>query len=95
MWAGDASFNHPNEVDPITDDPINAPPIKTEFYEPRQKSPQRSNVRINWSVLGVGDFSIENIHSIIPSIDKHELYETAMFKNKNGLKTALGKYALK
>ena len=39
MWASDASFDHHNEVDSITNDPINAPPIKIEFYEHRQKSP--------------------------------------------------------
>ena len=45
MWAGDASFDHHNETDPIANDSITAPPIETEFYEPRQKSPQRFNVR--------------------------------------------------
>ena len=32
MWAGDASFDHHNEVDPIADETINAPLIETEFY---------------------------------------------------------------
>ena len=61
MWAGDCSFDHHNEIDSIANDLINAPPIETEIYEPRQKSPQRSYVRIDWSVPGVGDFSIESI----------------------------------
>ena len=52
-------------------------------------------MRTNLSVLGVRDFSIESIHSIIPSIDENELYEGVMFKNKDELKTTLGKYALK
>ena len=34
MWAGDCSFDHHNEVDPIANDPINAPPIETKIYEP-------------------------------------------------------------
>ena len=37
MWTGDCSFDHRNEADLIANDPINAPPIKTEIYEPRQK----------------------------------------------------------
>ena len=49
----------------------------------------------DWSVLGVGDFSIESILEIIPSTDEHELYEGAIFKNKDELKTSLDKYALK
>ena len=65
MWAGDCSFDHHNEADSIANDPINAPTIETEIYEPRQKSTQRSDVRTNWSVPGVGDFSIENISEII------------------------------
>ena len=52
-------------------------------------------MRTDWSILGVGDFSIESILEIIPSIDEHELYEGAIFKNKDELKTSLGKYALK
>ena len=40
MWAGDCSFDDHNEADPIANDPINAPLIETEFYEPRQRSPQ-------------------------------------------------------
>ena len=52
-------------------------------------------MKTNWSVPGVENFFIESIPSIIPSIDEHKLYEGAMFKNKNELKTALGKYALK
>ena len=91
MWAGDCLFDLNNEADPIANDPINAPPIETEIYEPRQ----RSTSRTDWSVPSVGDFSIENILEIIPSIDEHELYEGAMFKNKDELKTSLGKYALK
>ena len=31
MWAGDCSFDHHNEEDPTANDPINAPPIETEF----------------------------------------------------------------
>ena len=31
MWAGDASFDHHNEIDPIADEPINAPSIETNF----------------------------------------------------------------
>ena len=34
MWAGDCSFDHHNKADPIANDPINAPPIETEIYEP-------------------------------------------------------------
>ena len=83
MWAGDCSFDHHNEADLITNDPINAPPIKIEIYEPRQRSSQKSDVRTDWSVSGVGDFSIESIPEIIPSTDEHELSEGAMFKNKN------------
>ena len=80
----------------IANDPINAPFIETEFYESRQKNPQRFDVRTDWSVPGAGDFSIESIHSIIPSTDEHELYEGAMFKNKDELKKkTLDKYALK
>ena len=45
MWAGEASFDHHNEADPIVDELINAPLIEIEFYEPRQRSPQRSDVR--------------------------------------------------
>ena len=45
MWASDYSFDHHNEADPIANDPINAPPIKTEIYEPRQRSTQRFDVR--------------------------------------------------
>ena len=52
-------------------------------------------MRTDWSVPGVGDFSIESIPEIIPLTDEHELYEGAMFKNKDKLKTSLGKYALK
>ena len=52
-------------------------------------------MRTDYSVLGVEDFSIESIPKIIPSIDEHELYEGAMFKNKDELKTLLDKYALK
>ena len=91
MWTGDCSFDHHNEAGPIANDPINAPPIETEIYEPRQKSTQRSDVRTDWSVPGVGDFSIESILEIIPSTNEHELYEGAMFKNKDELKTFLGK----
>ena len=40
-------------------------------------------------------FSIESIPEIIPSTDEQELYEGAMFKNKDELKTSFGKYALK
>ena len=79
----------------IADELINVPHIETKFYEPRQRSPQRSDVRRDWNVPGVGDFSIESIPSIIPSTDEHELYEGAMFKKKDELKTSLGKYALK
>ena len=95
MWAGDISFDHHNETDLIANDPINASLIKIEFYEPRQKNAQRSDVRTYWSVLGVRDFSIQSIPEIIPSTDEHELYEGAMFKNKDELKTLLGEYALK
>ena len=52
-------------------------------------------MRTDWSVPSVGDFSIESIPEIIPSTDEHELYEGAMFKNKDELKTTLGKYVLK
>ena len=38
MWAGDCSFDHHNEADPIANDPINAPPIEIKIYEPRQRS---------------------------------------------------------
>ena len=95
MWAGDGSFDHYSEADPIANDPINTPPIETEIYEPEQRSKQRSDVRTDWSVPGLGDFSIESIPEIIPSTDEHELYECTMFKNKDELKTSLGKYALK
>ena len=91
MWVGDISFDHHNKADLIANDPINAPLIEIEFYESRQ----RFDVRTNWSVSGIGDFSIESIPSIIPSTDEHELYEGVMFKNKDELKTTLGKYALK
>ena len=47
MWAGDCSFDHHNEADPIANDLINAPPIETEIYEPRQKSTRRSDLRID------------------------------------------------
>ena len=43
-------------------------------------------MRTDWNVPGVGDFSIEGIPEIIPSTDEHELYEGAMFKNKDELK---------
>ena len=66
MWAGDCSFDHHNEVDMIANDPINAPPIKIEFYELQQRSSQRFDVRRDWNVPSVGDFSIESIPSIIP-----------------------------
>ena len=95
MWTGDVSFDHHNETDPIANDRINAPSIETKFYESRQRSPQRSDVRTNWNVPGVGGFSIESIPEIIPSTDEHELYEGVMFKNKDELKTSLDKYALK
>ena len=95
MWDGDCSFDHHNEAYPNANDPINAPPIEAKIYELRQRSTQRSDVRTYWSVPGVGDFSIESIPEIILSIDEHELYEGAMFKNKDELKTLLGKYALK
>ena len=52
-------------------------------------------MRIDWSVFYVGDFSIESTPKVIPSTDEHELYEGAMFKNKDELKISLGKYALK
>ena len=45
IWAGDCSFDDHNEADSIVNDPINAPPIETEIYEPQQKSTQRSDVR--------------------------------------------------
>ena len=45
MWGGDCSFDFHNETDPIANDPINALHIETEFYKPRQRSPQRSDVR--------------------------------------------------
>ena len=70
MWVGDASFDYHNETDPIANDPINTPPLEIEFYEPRQKSPQRSDVKTDWSVPSVGDFSIESIPSIIPLTDE-------------------------
>ena len=38
MWAGDCSFDHHNKADLIANDPINAPLIETEIYEPQQKS---------------------------------------------------------
>ena len=53
MWAGDCSFDHHNEADPIANDPINAPPIEIEIYEPRQRSTQRSDMRTDWSVPGL------------------------------------------
>ena len=65
MWVGDCSFDHHNETDLIANDPINVTPIETKIYEPRQRSTQRSDVRTDWSVHGVGDFSIENISEII------------------------------
>ena len=34
MWAGDCSFDHHNEADPIANDPINASPIEIKIYEP-------------------------------------------------------------
>ena len=95
MWAGDVSFDHHNKENPIANEPINAPFIETEFYESRQKNPQRSDVRTDQNVPGVGDFSIESIPSIIPTTDEHILQKDAMFKNKDELKTALGKYVLK
>ena len=51
-------------------------------------------MRTDWSVPVVGDFSIKSILEIISSTDEHELYEGAMFKNNDELKTSLGKYAL-
>ena len=56
---------------------------------------QRSNVRRVWIVPGVGDYSIKSIPSIISSTNEHELYKGAMFKNKDKLKTTLGKHTLK
>ena len=44
MWAGDCSFDHHNEADPIANDSINAPLIETKIYEPRQRSIQRFDV---------------------------------------------------
>ena len=38
MWVDNALFNHYNEADPITNDPINAPLIEIKFYKPRQRS---------------------------------------------------------
>ena len=38
MWADDCSFDHHNEANSIANDPINAPSIETEIYEPRQRS---------------------------------------------------------
>ena len=38
IWAGDCSFDDHNEADLIANDPINAPSIETEIYEPRQRS---------------------------------------------------------
>ena len=35
MWAGDYSFDEHNEANPIANDPINAPSIEAEIYEPR------------------------------------------------------------
>ena len=61
----------------------------------KSKFMNRSTSRTDWSVPGVGDFSIESMPKIIPSTDEHELYKGAMFKNKDELKTSLGKYALK
>ena len=52
-------------------------------------------MRRDRSIPSVGDYPIESIHSIIPSTDEHEWYKSAMFKNKDELKTLLGKYALK
>ena len=52
-------------------------------------------MRTNWNVPSVGDFFIESIPEIISSTDEHELYKGAMLKNKDELKTSLGKYALK
>ena len=52
-------------------------------------------MKTDWSVPGVENFFIESIPSIIPSTDEHELYEGAIFKNKDKLKIVLGKYALK
>ena len=54
MWVGDCSFDHHNEADPIANDPINAPHIETEIYEPGQRSTQRSDVRTDWNVPSVG-----------------------------------------
>ena len=64
MWAGDCSFDHHNEADPIANDLINASFIEIEIYEPQQRSTQRSDVRTDWTVPGVGDFSIKSIPKI-------------------------------
>ena len=80
MWAGDASFDHHNETNSIVDEPINASSIEIKFYESRQRSPQRSDVRRDCSIPDIEDFSIESIPSIIPLTDEHELYKGAMFK---------------
>ena len=55
-WVGHASFDDHNKSDLIVDEPINASFIETKFYEPSQRSPQRSNVRREWSVPGAEDY---------------------------------------
>ena len=65
------------------------------FYEPPEVSPQRTNVKREWSVPSAGDYPIQTIPLIIPSTDEHVLYKGAMFMSKDELKTTLGRFALK
>ena len=70
---GYASFNDHIETHPIDEEPIEARPIEAEFYEPPEISLQRTDVRREWSVPGVGDYPVQTIPSIIPSTNEHVL----------------------
>ena len=79
----------------MDDNPIEPRVMEIDFYEPTKESPQRADVRREWTVLENQDYSIQTIPTMIPSINEYVLYKGAMFKGKDELKYSLGKLTLK
>ena len=83
---GYALVDDHNEAHPIDDEAIEARRFEAQFYEPSKESLKRTDVRRELKVHGAGDYSIQTIPPMIPSIDEHVLYKGVMFMSKNELK---------
>ena len=62
---GYTSFDGHIESNPMNDKPIKTRHFEATFYEPTEASPQRTDVRREWTVPRNEDYSIQTIPAMI------------------------------